>query len=367
MINNQKPIYVTQPYMPPLEEFTPLLETIWESKILTNCGPLHQELEEKLCDHLNVPYISLFNNCTIGLMSTFPILKLQGEVITTPFTFIATANSLMWNNLKPVFVDIDPITLNLDPNKIEQAITPKTSAILAVHCYGRPCETQAIKDIADKHGLKIIYDSAHVFGVEDHHGGIARHGDLSVLSFHATKVFNTFEGGAIISHSKSMKDEIDQFKNFGINSESTINAIGLNGKMSEINAAMGLLQLKYVDDAIQKRKRIYDIYHAELNHIDGIILPDFSTFTLSNYSYFPIIVESRFRLSRDELCQHMNAHNIFPRKYFYPMVSDFKPYKNFKTDCPVSKDRSEKILCLPIYPAMDDQDIERIVNSLKSL
>lgn len=366
MSRNTTPIYVTQPVLPPLEDFTKTLERIWESKILTNNGPLHQELEAKLCAYLGVPYISLFNNCTIGLMAAFPVLGLTGEVITTPFTFIATAHSLIWANLKPVFVDIDPQTLTIDPTKIEAAITPDTSAILAVHCYGRPCDAPAIQDIADRHHLKVIYDAAHIFGVEDDHGRVGQYGDLAVLSFHATKVFNTFEGGAIICHDKETKDRIDRFKNFGIVSENHIESIGLNGKLSEIHAAMGLHQLTMIDDLILRRKAVYDRYHETLADIKGLTLPDYADIKRPNYSYFPIMVADDFGLSRDELCQAMNADQIFPRKYFYPSITDLQPYQHLKTHCPVADDMASRVLCLPIYPMMAEDDITRVIDSIRS-
>ena len=252
-----KPIYVTQPNLPPLEELTPYLEEIWRSKTLTNCGPFHQDLEKKLCEYLGVKHISLFTNATIALVTALQSLQVTGEVITTPFSFVATSHSLLWNGIKPVFVDIEQNTFNLDPSKIEAVITPKTTAIMPVHCYGNPCNVEAIKAVADKHNLKVIYDAAHAFGVSDQHGSILRHGDLSVLSFHATKVFNTFEGGAIICPNAEIKLKIDQLKNFGFVDEVTVVAPGINGKMSEFNAALGLLQLKYVNAAIQARKTIH--------------------------------------------------------------------------------------------------------------
>ena len=257
---SEKPIFVTQPYLPPLEEFMPYLQQIWDSRILTNGGPLHQQLEQALCDYLGVKHIALFNNGTIALVTALQALGLSGEVITTPYSFVATAHALLWNGLTPVFVDIEPRTLNLDPAKIEAAITPKTTAILPVHCYGNPCDVDAIQAIADRHGLKVIYDAAHAFGVEDAGGSILRHGDLSVLSFHATKVFNTFEGGAIVCPDVATKRRIDELKNFGIMDEVTVTAAGLNGKMSEINAAAGLLQLKYIDQMLRHRAEVYRIY-----------------------------------------------------------------------------------------------------------
>ena len=265
-----KPIYVTQPYLPPLEEFIPYLQEIWNSKILTNNGPFHQQLEQALCEYLGVGHISLFTNGTIALVTALQALRVTGEVITTPYSFVATSHSLLWNGIKPVFVDIDPNTLNLDPAKIEAAITPQTTAIMPVHVYGHPCEVDAIQEIADKYNLKVIYDAAHAFGVQCHCGSLLNHGDLSVLSFHATKVFNTFEGGAIVCPDAKTKLRIDQLKNFGFVDEVTVAAPGINGKMSELNAAIGLLQLKHVDQAIEKRKAIDTHYRKLLNDVKGI-------------------------------------------------------------------------------------------------
>lgn len=280
-----KPIYVTQPYLPPLSDFIPYLEQIWETKILTNGGPFHQQLEQELCDYLGVKYISLFTNGTLALVTALQALRITGEVITTPYSFVATAHSLLWNGIKPVFVDIDPITLNLDPAKIEAAITPQTTAILPVHCYGHPCDIKAIEKIADNYNLKVIYDAAHAFGVKDAGGSILRYGDLSVLSFHATKVFNTFEGGAIISPDAKTKQRIDHLKNFGFVDEVTVVAPGINGKMSEINAAFGLLQLQHIDDVIERRKEVDAVYREALANINGITLIHQNNELYSNYSY----------------------------------------------------------------------------------
>ncbi|WP_068607970.1 DegT/DnrJ/EryC1/StrS family aminotransferase, partial [Pseudomonas sp. BIOMIG1N] len=302
---SEKNIFVTQPYLPALEEFVPYLQQIWDNKILTNGGQMHQQLEAELCEHLGVEYISLFNNGTIALLTALQAMRVSGEVITTPYSFVATAHSLLWNGIKPVFVDIDPQTLNIDPSKIEAAITPQTTAILPVHCYGNICDVDAIQKIADNYNLRVIYDAAHAFGVEDSRGSILRHGDLSVLSFHATKVFNTFEGGAIICPDAKTKKRIDQLKNFGFVDEVTVVAPGINGKMAEINAAFGLLQLKHVDEAMQARQKIDSTYRELLKNIKGIRLLEGTGQTVSNYSYFPILIEPDYPLSRDELYQKL--------------------------------------------------------------
>lgn len=363
---SEKPIFVTQPYLPPLEEFMPYLQQIWDSRILTNGGPLHQQLEQALCDYLGVKHIALFNNGTIALVTALQALGLSGEVITTPYSFVATAHALLWNGLTPVFVDIEPRTLNLDPAKIEAAITPKTTAILPVHCYGNPCDVDAIQAIADRHGLKVIYDAAHAFGVEDAGGSILRHGDLSVLSFHATKVFNTFEGGAIVCPDVATKRRIDELKNFGIMDEVTVTAAGLNGKMSEINAAAGLLQLKYIDQMLRRRAEVDRIYREQLKDVRGIRVLDGTGQTVANHAYFPILVENDYPLSRDALYQKLKEHQIFARRYFYPLISDFPMYCTFPSASPaglrVSRNAAEKVLCLPIYPALEREQQGRIID-----
>ena len=363
-----KPIYVTQPDLPDLAEFIPYLEKIWESKTLTNCGPFHQKLEKELCDYLGVGHISLFSNGTLALMTALQALGVRGEVITTPYSFVATTHSLLWNNIKPIFVDIDPETFNLDPAKIEQAITPQTTAILPVHCYGRPCDIDAIKKIADRYGLKVIYDAAHAFGVKDHQGSILNHGDLSVLSFHATKVFNTFEGGAIVSSDIGTKQLIDQLKNFGFVDEVTVVAPGINGKMSEISAAFGLLQLKHVDVAMERREKIDLVYRNKLKAIKGITCLKDNGRNVKNYSYFPILVQPDYPLTRDELYQKLRDENIFARRYFYPLISDFPMYRNIpsahKSNLLVAADIAEKVLCLPIHPTLSDAEQTRVINVL---
>ena len=360
----QKPIYVTQPYLPPLEEFIPYLQQIWDNKILTNGGPFHQQLEQALCEYLGVKHISLFTNGTIALVTALQALRVTGEVITTPYSFVATAHSLLWNGIKPVFVDVDPSTLNLDPAKIEAAITPHTTAIMPVHCYGHPCDVQAIQKIADNYNLRVIYDAAHAFGVQDAGGSVLRHGDLSVLSFHATKVFNTFEGGAIISPDAKTKLRIDQLKNFGFVDEVTVVAPGINGKMSEVNAAFGLLQLKHIDSALARRKAIDAAYREQLAGIQGIHCLDDSGETESNHSYFPILVQPDYPLSRDALYQKLKDHGIHARRYFYPLITDFPMYRGMpsahRENLPVATAAAQKVLCLPIYPALTLQELQRI-------
>ena len=366
---SKSPIYVTQPTLPPLDEFIPYLEKIWDSKILSNNGPMHQQLEKELAEYLGVKYVALFNNGTNALLTALQALDLSGEVITTPYSFIATANSIVWNGLTPVFVDIDPETLNLDPAKIEAAITDKTTAIMPVHCYGNSCDVDAIKAIADKHGLKVLYDAAHAFAVKDANGSILNHGDLSVLSFHATKVFNTLEGGAIICHSEQMKARVDKLKNFGIVDEETITDAGTNGKMSEVNAAFGLLQLKNIDDVLQKREAVDQLYRKKLNGITGVKVVDKVNGLESNYSYFPILIEEDYPLSRDELYAKLKTENIFARRYFYPLISDAEPFKKYPSseinNLKVAKSIAKKVLCLPIYPQLDENTIDRICNILR--
>jgi dTDP-4-amino-4,6-dideoxygalactose transaminase len=361
----KKPIYVTQPFLPPLEEFIPYLEQIWENKQLTNCGPFHHQLEDALCKHLGVNYISLFANGTLALVTAMQALRITGEVITTPYSFVATSHSLLWNSIKPVFVDIDPHTLNLDPVKIEAAITPQTTAIMPVHCYGHPCDVEAIQKIADNYNLKVIYDAAHAFGVEDVKGSVLQHGDLSILSFHATKVFNTFEGGAIICHDEKTKIRIDQLKNFGHVGEVTVVAPGINGKMSEFNAALGLLQLKYVDEAIARRREIDSAYRERLKGVKGITCLNQAGEKTANYSYFPIMVGHDSPISRDDLYQKLKDNGIHPRRYFYPLISEFPMYRGLpsahKDNLPVATAAARQVLCLPIYPDLEMTVVDEIV------
>ena len=363
-----EPIYVTQPYLPPLEEFIPYLQQIWDKKILTNSGPFHQQLEQSLCDYLGVKHIALFANGTLALVTALQALRVAGEVITTPYSFVATSHSLLWNGIKPVFVDIDPQTLNLDPTKIESAITPETTAILPVHCYGQPCDVSAIQKIADTYNLKVIYDAAHAFGAQDAGGSILRHGNLSVLSFHATKVFNTFEGGAIICPDAKTKERIDHLKNFGFADETTVVAPGINGKMSEFNAALGLLQLKYIDHALAQRKVIDTAYRERLRGVKGIRCLSHSVGTIANYAYFPIFVEADYPLSRDALHQALKDNGIHPRRYFYPLISEFSMYRGLLSAQPsglsVARAAAQQVICLPIYPDLELSVVDEITNSI---
>ena len=360
----KKPIYVTQPFLPKLEEFMPYLQEIWANKILTNGGPFHQKLEAALCEYLGVEHIALFTNATIALVTALQALRITGEVITTPYSFVATAHSLLWNGIKPVFVDVDPRTLNLDPGKIEAAITPQTTAIMPVHCYGHPCDVDAIQRIADNYNLKVIYDAAHAFGVQCHCGSVLAHGDLSVLSFHATKVFNTFEGGAIICPDAKTKSRIDQLKNFGHAGEVTVVAPGINGKMSEFNAALGLLQLKYIDQALAQRKVIDAAYRNKLRSVKGIHCLDDAGETRANYAYFPILVQAGYPISRDELNQRLKETGIHPRRYFYPLISEFPMYRGLpsahRDNLPVASAAAQQVLCLPIYPDLPLSAVETI-------
>lgn len=364
-----KPIYVTQPYLPPLEEFIPYLEKIWENKWLTNNGPFHQQLEQTLCDYLGVEHLALFTNGTIALVTALQTLRVTGEVITTPFSFVATAHSLLWNGLTPVFVDINPMTCNLDPEKIEQAITPRTTAIMPVHCYGTPCHVERIQQIADTYGLKVIYDAAHTFGVKYKGESLLKHGDLSVLSFHATKVYNTFEGGAIVCPDAKTKQRIDYLKNFGFADEVTVMAPGINGKMSEINAAFGLLQLKHVDAAIARRGEIDALYRFGLSDAKGITCLPAPMDTDRTFSYFPVLVGNDYHLSRDELYFRLKKHNIHARRYFYPLISDMPMYRGLpsasQANLPVAESISQQVLCLPIFPDLLEDDQSQIIDIIR--
>ena len=366
----KKDIYVTQPYLPPLEEFIPYLQQIWENKVLTNCGPFHHQLEEALCEHLGIKYISLFTNGTIALVTALQALRITGEVITTPYSFVATSHSLLWNGIKPVFVDIDPYTLNLDPAKIEAAITPQTTAIMPVHCYGHPCDVGAIQKIADNYNLKVIYDAAHAFGVEDANGSVLNHGDLSVLSFHATKVFNTFEGGAIVCPDAKTKVRIDQLKNFGHVGETTVVAPGINGKMSEFNAALGLLQLKYIDRAIVSRKKIDAAYRERLKEVRGIRCLNDSGERVANYAYFPVLIDTDYPISRNDLNQKLKDIGIHPRRYFYPLISEYPMYRGLlsahKDNLPIATAAAQQVLCLPIYSDLDMSVVDDITRFIET-
>lgn len=361
----RKDIYVTQPQLPPLDDFLPSLRKIWDSRQLTNGGPFHQELEGALCKHLGVEHIALFTNATIALITALQALRVTGEVITTPYSFVATSHALLWNGIKPVFVDVDPDTLNLDPACIEAAITPQTTAIMPVHCYGHPCDVKGIQAIADNYNLKVIYDAAHAFGVRDEGGSVLRHGDLSVLSFHATKVFNTFEGGAIICPDAKTKARIDQLKNFGHAGEVTVVAPGINGKMSEFNAALGLLQLQYIDEALARRRAVDALYRERLAGVRGVRCLDDAGEVVANYAYFPILIDDSYPISRDALYQRLKDRGIHPRRYFYPLISEFPMYRGLpsagRANLPVASAAAQQILCLPIYPDLPHEVVHEIV------
>ncbi|WP_449546365.1 DegT/DnrJ/EryC1/StrS family aminotransferase [Lelliottia amnigena] len=362
-------VYVTSPLLPPLEEFIPYLEQIWDNKFLTNGGQFHQQLEKALADYLGVEHLCLFSNGTLALLTALQALRITGEVITTPYSFVATSHSLLWNGLTPVFADIDPVTCNIDPAKLEQLITPATSAILPVHCYGIPCDVDGIQKIADAWGLKVIYDAAHAFGVKKDGQSVLNCGDLSILSFHATKVFNTFEGGAIICPDARMKQRIDYLKNFGFADETTVVAPGINAKMNEVQAAFGLVQLQHIDGALAARADIYARYCELLSDIDGIEVfcaPDNVEW---NHAYFPIIVNDAYPIGRDQLYDVLKEVNIYSRRYFYPLISSFSMYRHLPSaspqNLPVAEGISQKILCLPIYPDLTQDDQDRVVAMIR--
>jgi dTDP-4-amino-4,6-dideoxy-D-glucose transaminase len=361
---------VTQPFMPPLEEFVPYLEKIWESKWLTNAGQFHQRLESELAAYLGVRHLSLFNNATIALVTALQCLRITGEVITTPYSFVATAHSLLWNNIRPVFVDIDPVTLDLDASLLEPAISSATTAIMPVHCYGTPCDMAGIQRVADIYGLRVIYDAAHAFGVREDGASVLEHGDMSILSFHATKVFNTFEGGAIICPDAKTKQRIDYLKNFGFADEVTVVAPGINGKMNEVQAAFGLLQLRYVDQAIEARSRVDARYREGLAGVPGIRLVPPPERASRNYSYFPLLVQPEYGMSRDELYERLRQHDILARRYFYPLISEMPMYRGMpsaaRENLPVATRVAREILCLPIYPDLAPQDQDRVIDILRN-
>jgi len=364
-----KTITVTSPLLPPLEDFIPYLKDIWNRKWLTNNGHYHQELEKALCEYLKVPYISLFTNGTLPLMCALQALRITGEVITTPYSFVATTHSLWWNGIKPVFVDIDPVTCNIDPEKIEAAITPKTTAIMPVHVYGTPCDTERIQEIADKYGLKVIYDAAHAFGVEIKGKSVLEAGDMSTLSFHATKVYNTIEGGALICHDEKTKKRIDYLKNFGFAGETTVVAPGINGKMDEIRAAYGLLNLKQVDKAIEARHQIAIKYRKGLKGISGVSFMEDTPNVHHNYSYFPIFINAeKYGITRDELYFKMKEQNIFSRRYFYPLISEFSTYRGLDSaninNIPIAHNTANCVICLPIHSNLKDESIDCIIRIL---
>lgn len=362
----KKVITVTSPLLPSLDDFMPYLQDIWERKWLTNNGYYHQELEKALCEYLKVPYISLFTNGTLPLMCALQALRITGEVITTPYSFVATTHSLWWNGIKPVFVDIDSETCNLDPDKIEAAITPKTTAIMPVHVYGKPCDTERIQEIADKYGLKVIYDAAHAFGVEVNGKSILEAGDMSTLSFHATKVYNTVEGGALVCHDEQTKKRIDYLKNFGFAGETTVIAPGINGKMDEVRSAYGLLNLKQVDTAIEARRQVAIKYRETLRGVKGIRVMEDMPGVRHNYSYFPIFIDAEaYGMTRDELYFKMKENGVLGRRYFYPLISEFSTYRGLESACPenlpVATKIADSVICLPMYHNLTVEDVDRII------
>lgn len=364
-------ITVTSPLLPDLEEFNKLLNDIWSRKWITNKGYYHKLLESELCSYLKVPYISLFTNGTLPLITALQALRITGEVITTPFSFVATTHSIWWNGLKPVFVDVDPETCNLDPNKIEAAITPRTSAIMPVHCYGNPCDIKGIQEVADKYHLKVIYDAAHAFGVEKDGQSILKYGDLSTLSFHATKVYNTVEGGAMVMPDDNMKKYIDYLKNFGFAGETEVVAPGINSKMDEVRSAYGLLNLKIVDAAIETRRKVALTYREALKDVKGIRYMEDMPGVKHNYGYFPIFVnEKEYGMSRDALYEKMKEKEVYGRRYFYPLISTFSTYRGLESsspaNLPVATRLADQVICLPIHHAMRDEDINRVIDIIIS-
>ena len=382
MDKHNSQITVTSPLLPPLEEFTSYLQQIWDSKWITNNGQFHQQLEQALAEYLGVEYISLFTNGTLPLITAFQALGIhEGEVITTPYSFVATSHSIWWNGLKPVFVDIEEDTCGIDPNKIEAAITPNTVAIMPVHCYGKPCKTAEIDTIAKKYNLKVIYDAAHAFGVTENGQSVLKAGDISTLSFHATKVYNTIEGGALICHSAEMKYHVDNLKNFGFRGETTVVAPGINSKMDEMRAAYGLLNLRQVDAAIEARKKVAKQYVEALKDVQGIKIfqPMVDSFASNlspltsnlNYSYFPIFVDATtYGISRDALYEKMKANNVLGRRYFYPLITDFDPYKDIPSanpaNLPVANKIANQVICLPMHHALSNEDVKRVIDCVRN-
>ena len=369
---NRDIITVTSPLLPNLDEFQKLLKQIWESKWITNNGSFHQQLEEALCKYLGVPYISLFTNGTLPLITALQALHITGEVITTPYSFVATTHALWWNGIKPVFVDIDPKTGNIDPNKIEAAITPRTTAIMPVHVYGKPCDVEVIQEIADKYGLKVIYDAAHAFGVEVNGKSIINAGDMATLSFHATKVYNTVEGGALVMHDEKTKKRIDYLKNFGFAGETEVVAPGINSKMDEIRSAYGLLNLRQVDTAIAARRQVAQTYRTALQHVEGISFWNDMPGVRHNYSYFPIFVNSeKYGLTRDELYFKMKSQGIWGRRYFYPLISEFSTYRGLPSSTPSNLPEATRmassVICLPMHHNLSEEDIQRTIDCVTNI
>ena len=363
---NEKQITVTSPLLPDLEEFNALLKEIWDSKWVTNHGSFHKQLERELAEYLKVPYISLFTNGTLPLLTALQALHITGEVITTPYSFVATTHSIWWNGCKPVFVDIDPATGNIDPDAIEAAITNKTTAIMPVHVYGKPCDTKRIQEIADKYGLKVIYDAAHAFGVEVNGESILNAGDMSTLSFHATKVYNTLEGGALVMHDEATKKRVDYLKNFGFAGETEVVAPGINSKVDEVRAAYGILNLRQVDAAIEARHQVAIKYREALRPVEGITFMDDMPGVKHNYSYFPLFVDAeKYGMTRDELYEKMKAHNVLGRRYFYPLISTFTTYKGYESanprNLPKAHKMADSVICLPMHHELSAEDIDRVL------
>ena len=363
---NEKQITVTSPLLPDLEEFNALLKEIWDSKWVTNNGSFHKQLERELAEYLKVPYISLFTNGTLPLLTALQALHITGEVITTPYSFVATTHSIWWNGCKPVFVDIDPATGNIDPDAIEAAITNKTTAIMPVHVYGKPCDTKRIQEIADKYGLKVIYDAAHAFGVEVNGESILNAGDMSTLSFHATKVYNTLEGGALVMHDEATKKRVDYLKNFGFAGETEVVAPGINSKVDEVRAAYGILNLRQVDAAIEARHQVAIKYREVLRPVEGISFMDDMPGVKHNYSYFPLFVDAeKYGMTRDELYEKMKAHNVLGRRYFYPLISTFSTYRGYESanpkNLPKAHQMADSVICLPMHHELSAEDIDRVL------
>ena len=369
-VPSHPPIFVTRPFLPPLADLIPMLEQIWETRVLTNNGPFHSRLEARLCEYLGVPAVSLVTNGMLALTAAIDAAGLEGEVITTPYSFVATTHAVKLGKLEPVFVDVRASDLNIDTDLIEAAITPRTSAIVAVHCYGNPCDVDAIKAIADRHGLTVIYDAAHAFGVRYRGEGLLRHGDYSTLSFHATKAFNTFEGGAVVCGDAANKAGVDQARNFGIASEVDIPAVGTNAKMSEFNAALGLLQLDHFDEVLRARRAVDGIYRELLSGIEGLDVLAIPEGVEPNFSYFPILVREGFPVTRDGLYDRLKAHGVLARRYFYPLLSSLPMYRKMPSANPeqltVATQAAQQILCLPIYPGLTLEQQEMIVRLVRS-
>ena len=362
-------ITVTSPLLPNLDDFNEMLKQIWASKWITNNGSFHKQLEKELAVYLKVPYISLFTNGTLPLITALQALRITGEVIPTPYSSVATTHALWWNGIKPVFVDIDPTTGNINPDKIEAAITPKTTAIMPVHVYGKPCDTKRIQEIADQYGLKVIYDAAHAFGVEVNGESILNAGDLSTLSFHATKVYNTVEGGAMVMHDEKMKKRIDYLKNFGFANETTVVGPGINSKMDEVRSAYGLLNLKQVDAAIEARHQVAIKYREVLRNVEGVTFFDDIPGVRHNYSYFPIFIDAKkYGMTRDELYFKMKEQNVLGRRYFYPLISEFSTYRGLESakpeNLPEAHKMADSVICLPMHHALSNDDIQRILDSI---